>query len=120
MWRVVAVSLAATVMYMVAAGPALAATRPWTGSIRVDSALVYDAPGGSPIGTLARDTPVTVASWAHGPALTTDNFTWASIDDPPMSPIPFAMPVVSGGATSQRFVHSSVLRHSSLADPPPA
>lgn len=79
----------------------LAAPDHWTGSIRVDNAPVYDAPGGTPIDRLPAGTPITVITWVYGPAVTAENFSWAKIDD-------------------RRFVHSSVLRHSPLSDAPEA
>jgi len=81
--------------------PPTSASDPWTGSVRVQDALVYDAPGGTPIDTLAAGTQVVVNSWHSGPALTPDNFTWATI---------------AGG----KFLHSSSLLHAPLrAAPPP-
>jgi hypothetical protein len=79
---------------------ALAASDVWTGSVGVEDARVYDAPAGRLLGTLQAGTPVGVSSWVYGPALTSDNYTWADIRD-------------------GRFVHSSVLRHSPLRDSPP-
>jgi hypothetical protein len=73
----------------------------WSGSIRSHDALVYDAPGGTSIGSLAAATPVVVSAWHTGPALTTDNFTWADLGD-------------------GRFVHSSSLLHAPLRGVPPA
>jgi L,D-transpeptidase catalytic domain len=72
----------------------------WTGSVRIDGTPVYDAPGGAIISSLAVDTQVVVGEWRIGPALTTDNFTWAAIGD-------------------GRFVHSSSLRHAPVQSPPP-
>lgn len=72
-----------------------AAPAPWSGSIGVDEARVYAAPGGALIGTLPAGTSVSVSDWQRGPELTSDNFTWADIGD-------------------GRFLHSSVLRHSPL------
>ena len=72
-----------------------AAPAPWSGSIGVDGARVYAAPGGAVIGTLPAGTSVSVSDWQRGPELAADNFTWADIGD-------------------GRFLHSSVLRHSPL------
>jgi lipoprotein-anchoring transpeptidase ErfK/SrfK len=91
--------LTAGLINLIASGSALAAPEAWTGFVRVDNATVYATPGGTPVATLPIGTPITVSSWAYGPALTDDNFTWASIGD-------------------HQFVHSSVLRHTPLADPP--
>jgi hypothetical protein len=77
-----------------------AAPEAWTGTVLVQGAVVRDAPGGTPIGSLDLGTPVTVNNWVTGPPLTSDNYTWADI----------------GGG---RFVHSSQLRHSALSAPPP-
>lgn len=94
---VVTALVAAGVIELVSGATALAAPNRWTGSVRIDNAQVYDAPGGAPVGMLAQGTPVTVISWVYGPPVTPDNYTWASIDD-------------------HRFVHSSALRHSPMAD----
>jgi hypothetical protein len=84
------------------AGPAQTwAADGWTGSIRVDHAVVYDAPGGSPIDVLDAGTPVSVSSWRFGPEMTVENLTWAQI----------------GG---RGFVHSSVLLHAALPQTPPS
>ena len=98
--RAVALPLA-LLLQIVATATASAASDVWTGSIRVDGAHVYTAPGGIPVGTLEAGTTVSVSSWQRGPQLTSDNFTWADIGD-------------------GRFVHSSVLRHSPLPGSPPA
>jgi L,D-transpeptidase catalytic domain len=83
------------------AGPAQAlAADTWTGSIRIAHAVVYDAPGGSPIATLDAGTRVSVSGWRAGPELTPDNVTWAQI---------------GGGG----FVHSSMLVHAPLPQTPP-
>jgi hypothetical protein len=84
----------------VAIQTAFAAPDQWSGSIRVDQATVYDAPGGTAVGSLAQGTSVSVSAWQHGPPLTSDNFTWADIGD-------------------GRFVHSAVLRHAPLSSVPP-
>jgi lipoprotein-anchoring transpeptidase ErfK/SrfK len=99
--QVAAAVMAAGLMNMVDGGLARAAPEQWTGFVRVDSATVYDTPGGISVGTFAKDTPIAVTSWVSGPPMTPDNFTWASIGD-------------------HRFVHSSVLRHSPLSDVPEA
>lgn len=91
--------VAAGALHLASGATAFAASTTWSGLVRVDNAVVYDAPGGTPVGTLALGTPVTVIGWVYGPPLTSDNYTWASIDD-------------------HRFVHSSMLRHSPLADAP--
>jgi L,D-transpeptidase catalytic domain len=91
---------AAGLLQLAARGVACAAPDAWSGSIRGDGAVVYDAPGGTPVGTLAAGARVSVWSWRYGPQLTSDNFTWAH---------------VGGG----RFVHSSVLLHAPLPDAPP-
>lgn len=83
---------------MASGATALAAPGMWTGSVRIDNAAVYDAPGGTPVGTLAQGTQITVTSWVYGPPMTSDNYTWASID-------------------VNRFVHSSVLRHAPITGP---
>src|SRR5262245_45614902 len=94
-------AIIAAVFFLIATGVAAwAAPDAWTGSILTDGASVYNAPGGTRLGTLAAGTPVTVEDWQYGPQLTSDNFTWADIGD-------------------GRFVHSSVLRHAPLADSPP-
>jgi hypothetical protein len=84
-----------------ATSQAALASDPWTGSVRVDGAGVYDAPGGALMRTLQAGTGVTVSSWVYGPAATSDNYTWADI----------------GGG---QFVHSSQLVHTPLPGKPPS
>ena len=79
---------------------ALADSGTWSGSVNGAAASVYGAPGGTPIGQLDSGAHVSVTNWEYGPALTSDNYTWAQLD--------------SGG-----FVHSSALRHAPLSSPPP-
>jgi lipoprotein-anchoring transpeptidase ErfK/SrfK len=99
----VRIALAVLCCHIVGASSAWAASADsWIGSVRVDGAPVYSAPGGTPVGTLGAGATVSVSNWQLGPQLTSDNFTWADIGD-------------------GRFVHSSVLRHSPLTGslPPP-
>jgi hypothetical protein len=79
---------------------AWAASDAWHGVINVQDAIVYAAPGGTPVGNLTSGQQITVTGWVLGPAVTTDNYTWAQID--------------SGG-----FVHSSALKHAPLPASPP-
>src|ERR1044071_34161 len=101
MRRVLAAFAAAVYLQLNMTAP-ISASDPWTGSIRVQDALVYDAPGGAPIDSLAAGTQIVVTGWQSGPPLTPDNFTWANI----------------GGG---RFLHSAALLHAPLraASPPP-
>jgi hypothetical protein len=98
--RVVAAALAVAGLVHLASPSEVWAADQWTGSVRLDGAAVYDAPGGVPVGTLAAGSPVSVSSWEYGPPVTPDNFTWANIG-------------------AGRFVHASVLRHSPLPESPP-
>src|SRR5690349_8867717 len=97
---VVALIVGATLQLTVAPA-ADAAGDAWTGTVAQGGAVVYDAPGGSPVGSLDLGSQVSVNRWVYGPQLTSDNYTWADI---------------CGG----RFVHSSVLRHAALPSSPPA
>jgi L,D-transpeptidase-like protein len=78
-----------------------AASDAWTGTVVQGGAVVYDTPGGSPVGSLDLGSQISVSRWVYGPQLTTDNYTWAEI----------------GGG---RFVHSSMLRHAALPATPPS
>ena len=100
MKALIVATLAALAIHVAACDAAWAAPTVWTGFAASTGANVYDAPGGALQDRLDSGTPVSVAQWVSGPALTTDNYTWADI----------------GG---RRFVHSSALRHASLPDSPP-
>lgn len=93
--------IASSLLYVAARQQVFAAGERWSGSVIAATANVYDAPGGRLIGSLDAGASVSVTNWLYGPALTSDNYTWADIGD-------------------GRFVHSSVLRHSPLSDAPPA
>lgn len=93
--------LVASLLQVAARQPVFADGEPWAGTVIANAANVYDAPGGTLIGSLDVGTHVNVIKWLYGTALTADNYTWADI----------------GGG---RFVHSSALRHAPLPDSPPA
>ena len=99
--RTIIAVVAACVLQLAGQARAWAAADPWVGSVNGPDATVYDAPGGTPIGSIGFGAQVSVTRWMYGPALTSDNNTWAQI--------------ATGG-----FVHSSLLKHSPLPASPPA
>ncbi|MBV8715213.1 MAG: L,D-transpeptidase [Chloroflexi bacterium] len=101
MKAVILSGFAAAVVQLAAYAPVEAAPNQWNGSVSGAGAGVYAAPGGAQISSLDAGSQVVVSNWVYGPALTSDNYTWADLGD-------------------GRFVHSAALRHAPLPESPPA